>query len=137
MSSDVYSDEPWLSIRWDPEHRCVYAEFKGFANSAEFRASATKILDAIREKRAHLLISDNRGLEALGDEDQLWIRDTWTPLAVTAGVKRIGVVLAPTGLGRFVSQQIMSRIGNVEFVTRSFDSPAEAIEWIGENEKKT
>lgn len=135
MSSDVYSEEPWLSIRWDPERRCVYAEFKGFANSAEFRASTTKVIDAIRDKQAHLLISDNRRLEALSDQDQLWIRDTWTPLAVKAGLTRIAVVLAPTGLGRFASEQILSQIGNVEFATCTFDSPAEAMQWIVKEDK--
>jgi hypothetical protein len=134
MSSDVYSDEPWLSIRWDVERRCVYAEFKGFATSVEFRASTRKLIDAIRDKHATRLISDNRKLEALSDNDQLWLRDEWTPLAVKAGLKRIAVVLAPTGLGRFASENVLSQIGNIKFVTHTFDSPNEALKWIVEDD---
>jgi hypothetical protein len=134
MSSEVYSDEPWLSIRWDAERRCVYAEFKGFATSIEFRASTTNVINAIRDKHATRLISDNRRLEALSDNDQLWLRDEWTPLAVKAGLKRIAVVLAPTGLGRFASQNVLSQIGNIKFVTHTFDSPDEALTWISEDD---
>lgn len=75
----VYAVEPWLSIRWDPEHACVHAQWTGFANSAQFRDGTLKILEALRDKHAALLISDNRKLEGVVDEDQLWLRDTWVP----------------------------------------------------------
>jgi hypothetical protein len=64
LSDAVYLDEPWLSIIWDHSITCVYAKFKAFANSAEFRAGVMKILDAIRDKHAPFLISDNRTLAA-------------------------------------------------------------------------
>lgn len=92
--ADVLLDEPWLSIRWDRLHKCVHAEFKRFATSAEFRAGTTQILDAIRARGATTLVSDNRGLEGVTNLDQLWLRDSWLPLAVAAGMKRIAVVVA-------------------------------------------
>jgi hypothetical protein len=99
------SDERWLRIDWDPEHSCVYAEWKAFANSSEFRASTTKILDAIRARRADSFVSDNRRLEGIADQDQLWLRDTWVPMAVAAGVKRIAVVVPHHGLGKIASEE--------------------------------
>jgi hypothetical protein len=72
-------DERWLFIGWDRACRCAYAEFKAFANSAEFREGTAKILDVIREKHAIALVSDNRRLEGVATHDQLWIRDTWAP----------------------------------------------------------
>ena len=76
LEDEVFLDEPWLSIRWDLRRKCVYAEFKSFANSDEFRTGTMKILDVLRDRRPTLLISDNRRLEGVGDHDQLWIRDT-------------------------------------------------------------
>lgn len=131
----VYSDEPWLSISWDADHLCICAEWKGFANSAQFRASTMQILKAIRARHAHTLISDNRRLELVTSENQLWIRDTWTPAAVAAGLRRIAVVLAPRGLGRFASEQILFEIRHTSFVTRTFDTVAEATEWVAGDEK--
>ena len=129
-SGDMHSDEPWLSIRWDPEHECVYAEFRGFATSAEFRAGTTKILDAIRKRGAVALVSDNRGLEGVADEDQLWLRDAWMPMAVAVGLERIAVVLAHHGLGKTASENIVTRFGKTEFVMRTFGSPEDALEWV-------
>lgn len=134
-SRGVYLDEPWLSISWDVDHLCIRAEWKGFASSAQFRAGTMQILKAIRARHAHRLISDNRRLEVVTTENQLWIRDTWTPAAVAEGLSRIAVVLAPRGLGRFASEQILSEIRHTSFVTRTFDSLADATEWVAGEEK--
>jgi hypothetical protein len=132
---DVHLDEPWLSVHWDGEHRCVHAEFKGFANSAEFRAGTEKILDAIRVRGARALVSDNRGLEGVTQSDQLWLRDTWMPEAVAVGIGRIAVVLAHHGLGKIASEDIISRFGKTEFVTRTFDSVPDALKWVAQAER--
>ena len=128
---DIYVDEPWLSVRWDDDHRCVHLEWKGFANSAEFRAGVMRALDAIRDKHATSMVSDTRRLEVIANEDQLWIRDTWVPLAVTAGLKRSAVVMAPKGLGKLTVEEVLRQVGDRAFVTRTFDSLAEAMSWVG------
>jgi hypothetical protein len=130
---DVHLNEPWLSIHWDREHRCVHAEFKGFTNSVEFRAGTLKILDAVRNRSARGLLSDNRGLEGVGEADQLWLRDTWMPGAVKAGIRRIAVVLAHHGVGKIASEEIIGRFGKTEFVTRTFDSVPTALTWLAQD----
>src|ERR1700687_1901464 len=112
----VYAVEPWLSIRWDREHACVHAEWTGFANSAQFRDGTLKILEALRDKHAALLISDNRRLEGVVGEDQLWLRDTWVPVAVAAGLRRIGVVVARQGFGKIASNEIVGKFGKTAFL---------------------
>ena len=126
-------DDPWLSIQWDPGHQCVYAEWRGFANSREFRASLMRIVDTIRAHNSGLLVSDNRRLEGVADQDQLWIRDTWTPLAVAAGLKRIAVVVAHHGLGKIATEEILSQVGMKAFATRTFTTVSEATEWVSES----
>lgn len=133
MKDGVFADERWLSIQWDRQHNCVYVEWKGFANSREFRASLTRILEAIRERNSPSLVSDNRRLEGVANEDQLWIRDTWTPLAVSSGLKRIAVVVPHHGLGKIASEEILSQIGMAAFATRTFTTVSEATEWVSES----
>ena len=87
-------------------------------------------LDAIRDKNASSLVSDTRRLEVVANEDQLWMRDTWVPLAVAAGLKRIALVVAHHGLGKFAVQEIVSHVGPTKFVMRSFDSLPEALGWV-------
>jgi len=127
---ELFSDERWLRIQWDPEHRCIYAEWKGFANSSEFRASTTKILDAIRARGADSFVSDNRRLEGIADLDQLWLRDTWIPLAVASGVKRIAVVVPHHGLGKIASEEVLGQVEMKAFATRTFTTVSEATEWV-------
>jgi hypothetical protein len=128
----VLADEPWLSVQGDRNSRCVYAEWRGFANSAEFRASTMRILEAIRSIGASALVSDNRRLEGVMDQDQLWIRDTWTPLAVDSGLRRIAVVVPHSGLGKIASEQILTQVGMKAFSTRTFTTVSEAMEWAAE-----
>lgn len=62
-------------------------------------------------------------------EDQLWIQDTWTPLAVEAGLKRIAVIVAPSGLGKYASEEIISQFPAGTFLTCTFESLDEALAW--------
>jgi hypothetical protein len=128
--ADVFVDEPWLFMGWDHAHRCVFADWKGFCNSSELRAGMMKIIEAVRDRHAASLVSDNRKLEVVANEDQLWIRDTWTPLAVTAGLRRIAVVLARQGLGKIASEAVLGQIGKTSFATRTFVTVSEAMEWV-------
>jgi len=127
--SESYQDSRWLSLRWDAEHQCVYSEWNGFANSVELRAGMMRIIDVIRDHHATSFVSDNRKLEVVTNEDQMWIRDTWTPDAVGAGLKRIAVVLASRGLGKFASETVLNQIGKTSFATRTFATVSEAIDW--------
>jgi hypothetical protein len=128
--SETYSDDRWLSISWDDEHRCIYAFWKLFANTRELRDGGDKILVAVRSRHADALVSDNRRLAGLTTADQDWFSQTWTPKAVRAGLRRIAVVLPPQGSGRYDSEDVLGRIGNHDFVTHAFDSLPGALEWI-------
>ena len=130
---DAFEDKPWLLVRADRESRCVYAEWKGFATSIEFRAGTMRILEAIRAIGAASLISDNRRLEGVTHQDQLWIRDTWTPLAVASGLARISAVVPQRGLGKIATEQILSQVGMKAFSTRTFTTVSEAMEWVAES----
>ena len=89
-----------------------------------------RTLTAVRDKKASSLVSDTRRLEVVANEDQLWMRDTWVPLAVVAGLKRIALVVAHHGLGKFAVQEIVSYIGPTVFVMRTFDSLPEGLGWV-------
>ncbi len=91
-----------------------------------------RILDAIKERNAQSLISDNRRLEGVADQDQLWIRDSWVPEAEAAGIKRIAVLVPTRGLGKIASNEIISQMGNTVFTTRTFTTLSEATEWVSE-----
>jgi hypothetical protein len=114
----------------DREKACLYTEWKGFANSREYRAGITKVLEAVRRTHATSLVSDTRKLELVSSEDQLWIRDTWVPLVAAAGLKRVALVIARHGLGKFAVEAISAQVGPTVFVKATFESVTEAEAWL-------
>ena len=47
-------------------------------------------------------------------------------MAVTAGVERLAVVVAPRGLGKLANEAIIGKFGKTSFDTCMFDSVANA-----------
>jgi len=110
---NIYVDTPWVSVRWDIDHGCVIVEWKAFATHEEFQGALTKALEVIRERGASCLVNDARHLESMNAEDQWWIRSSWAPQAIKAGVMRIAVVVAeqvPVGFTRMVPTREVERM---------------------------
>lgn len=131
-SVDVYVDEPYLSIRWDGVHRHVYSEWKAFANSAELRSGLLKGIRAISDHKAVAYVSDARKLKVIVPEDQEWIKQTWMPRAVHAGLKRLAFVTAPTGLGKMTIEDVSGLVDENGLQSRTFDSMSAARQWVSE-----
>jgi hypothetical protein len=127
---DVYVDQPWLLMRWDPTHKCIHSEWKGFANSAEFRDGVMRGVQAIRERHATRYVSDTRKVKVVVREDQIWAYDVAAPLMAAAGLKRMAVVTAHTGLGRLTVEDVVRMVDDKVLLVRTFDSVAEAVTWV-------
>ena len=130
---DVYVDEPWLHMRWDRSHNCIISVWKGFANSAEFRAALGKGLEAIRERHALAYVSDTRKIKVIVHEDQAWANETLIPQMAAAGLKRLAMVTADAGLGKVTVEEIVKMVDNKPLLMRSFDSMQAAMRWVRES----
>lgn len=128
----LYLDEPWVSIRWDELHKCVYTEWKAFANSAEFRAALMRALDAIRDHKAVAYLSDTRNVKVVVHKDQDWVDEVWRPLLVASGLKRFALVTAASGLGKVTVEDVIDRVHNRGLLMRHFDSIDTARSWLAE-----
>lgn len=136
----VYVDERWLLMRWDSEHKCLLAEWKGFATSAEFRGALLKAVDVIRERNGAGFVTDTRKLELVSDDDQRWLMTTWPPLAIAAGLKRLAIVMAKTGLSKMAIEDMIKAgaiqaerepaAGEPAFESLTFESVTEAVHWV-------
>ncbi|HEV2028617.1 MAG TPA: hypothetical protein VGS16_08820 [Candidatus Dormibacteraeota bacterium] len=123
-------DEPWLFMQWDHERRGILAEWKAFATSEEFRGALTKAIEVIRERRAVCFVNDTRKLELITDEDQRWILQTWTPQAVAAGLQRIAIVIAHSGLSKMAVETMFKDQATARVESRTFDSLPDAMQWV-------
>lgn len=126
----IYVDQPWLLMRWDAVHEVVHSEWRAFANSAELRAGLRRGLEAIADHQAIGYLTDTRKVKVIVREDQDWIKETWLPLAVAAGLKRIAVVTATQGLGKLTVEEVVGLTDDQGLVSRTFESADAAWEWI-------
>lgn len=129
-ADDVYVDEPWVYMRWDRVHKCVHSEWRGFANSAEFRATLMKGLQAVRERHATGYVSDTRKIRVIVHEDQKWANETAIPLMAAAGLKRLAMVTSEAGLGKMTVEEIVDMVANRGLLMHKFDSLPAALSWI-------
>jgi hypothetical protein len=126
---ETYLDKPYLSIRWRGAQQILYAEWKGFATSPEFRAALTTGLRAIRERHVFGYVSDAHKAKLFLPEDEKWAMDVWLPQAVAAGLKRMAMVTAEAGLGKVIIEHVAHEIDNHGLSMRTFDSVAAATVW--------
>ena len=128
--TDVYVDEPWVLMRWDREHNCIHSEWRGFANSAEFRAVLMKGLQAVRERHATGYVSDTRKLRVIVREDQKWANETAIPLMAAAGLKRLAMVTSEAGLGKITVEEIVQMVDDKGLLMHTFASLPAALAWV-------
>ena len=125
----IYLDEPYLSIRWRGGQQILYAEWKGFATSEEFRAALLTGLRAIREHHVVGYVSDARKAKVFVAEDQKWAMTDWAPQAVAAGLQRMAMVTAESGLAKSIAEDVSKQIDHHGLSMRTFDSVGAATVW--------
>ena len=126
---EVYLDAPYLSIRWRSVPQILYAEWKGFATSAEFRAGLLTGIRAIHQRQVKGYVSDARRSKLVLPEDERWGREVWLPQAVAAGLRRMAIVTASTGLGKMAYDDAATAMDSHGLSMRTFDSVAAATTW--------
>ena len=130
----AFVDEPFLSIRWDGVHNQVLSEWRGSANSKELRSGLLRGIKVISDHRAVAYVSDARKVKVIVHDDQKWIKETWLPLAIDAGLRRIAWVTAPAGLGQATVEDVAGLVGDSGVRTGTFDSMARARDFVKEHE---
>jgi hypothetical protein len=74
LDDQIYLDAPYLSIRWRSVPQILFAEWKGFATSEEFRAALLKGVQAIREHHVVGYVSDARKAKVFVADDLSGLR---------------------------------------------------------------
>ena len=126
----IYFDERWITISWDEGLQAVVAEWKGFAESKEFRAGLEAGLDLARAKRARRWLADTRRLGPATLEDQRWASDVWFPRAVAAGVRWMALVVPQSAIARMSLRGVMTKVDGKDLSQEHFDSADAARTWL-------
>jgi hypothetical protein len=109
--------------------KILYAEWTGFATSAEFRAALMTGVRAIREHHVQGYVSDARRAKVFTPDDTQWVMSVWLPKAVEAGLKRMAMVTAEAGLGKVIIEEVVHDVDTHGLSMRKFGSVAAATTW--------
>jgi hypothetical protein len=74
-------------------------------------------------------VSDARKAKVFVPEDQKWAMTDWAPQAVAAGLKRMAMVTAETGLAKSSAEDVSKQIDQHGRSMRTFDSIGVATVW--------
>ena len=99
------------------------------ATSTEFRAALLTGLRAIRERSIAGYVSDARKARIFLTADELWARDVSLLEALSAGLKRMAMVTAESGLGKAIIEDFAKQVDRHGLAMRKFDSVAAATVW--------
>ena len=128
---DIYFSVPGVAtVRWDGEHKIVFVEWDGWANTAEFTALLDAEVTALHEHQCSRLLADCRRQRILNPADQERADREWTPRAIEAGLKRFAIVLP---LSEMAAGHLQERLGKVPpsaMQVAYFASVEEAREWL-------
>ncbi|QDA60244.1 STAS/SEC14 domain-containing protein [Hymenobacter jejuensis] len=98
---------------------------------ADTRALFTHMLRALLQRGWSRILIDQRVMLPFSSEEQTWIAQEWLPRAVQEGGYRAGaVVVSADVMTRLATAFVTTQIQNRALVYRSFETEAEATEWL-------
>ena len=129
-AGDMYLSTPYVCIHWASGGPWVVAEWKSWANSAEYRAAHEGILSAIRDHRAPRLLIDARNARVISEADQQWLNTSWIPRAVAAGRRWTAIVMPTSALVKTIVENIDKEPARSPGVAKYFGTVDEAKAWL-------
>ena len=130
-SDVVLFDRPGVAVvTWNWTSKAVCVEWQGWADSTEFAAALEAGLRALTEHRGTRWLADCRNQKAIQQPVQDWIDRDWFPRALAAGLKRMAVVIAKSGLARMNLEDVLGRVPATKLDVGYFAAVENAREWL-------
>lgn len=117
-------------MTWDEAIGAARIEWQGWANPSEFVAANDAVITALKQHRGTKSLGDCRYLKVIKQSDQDWINQEWFPNAIAAGLKRMALVVAQSGLAQMIVEDIVSRVPGTKLDVAYFATIKEATSWL-------
>ena len=130
MNPIVILEDPSYSLRFHPQDKIVHHELRAYVHGAAFRNILDKGLDAFKKFGANKWLSDDRGNNALTEEDAQWAQNDWAPRVIAAGWKFWAVVMPEKVMGQINMKRWIKEYSDRGVTVRAFIDPDEAYVWL-------
>ena len=131
LGDGVYFNHPGVAVvTWDPTIRAARIEWQGWANPTEFAAANEAITCALQEHHGSRALGDCRNMKAIQQSDQDWAAKEWLPRAISAGLTRMALVIAKSGLAQMNVENVIARVPGTKLAVGYFETVKEAADWL-------
>ncbi|NUU59929.1 hypothetical protein [Paenibacillus agri] len=121
------------TVSWNEKAKAVHVEFNTYVHSDQLRAICDKAMELQQEKGAQRMISDNRKLSVISQEDQKWISTVHNQRIQDSGIKFVAIIMPEKTLGKMSMKRVVASsvaFDDIKTVFESFESVEEAEEWL-------
>jgi hypothetical protein len=89
----ILFQQPYLTIEYNAETKCLSQHWKGYAKSEQFRAGIEKSIEICKQRKPGKLISNTKELAVITSEDTQWAATYATPIMVQQGLKYLAFIV--------------------------------------------
>jgi len=115
-----------------PEQGIVHHTMKTYCYGESFREALTRGSEAMKLHKATKWLSDDRASGPVPAEDSEWSQTNWFPQTKAAGWKYWAIVPPEKILGQLKIERISKMYSERGINRRMFQTPEEALKWLGE-----
>lgn len=129
--TETFLKSKLISIEYLPSHKCIRIEWLDYPESKEFRQGMDDLLAAmIKYNTVKILVPDGK-LGAVGEEDQQWVLEDWTPRCMKFGKSRTAIVLSADIFNQLSIESMVNQNTEIgEEDLKYFKSEEEALKWL-------
>jgi SpoIIAA-like len=131
LGDGVYFNRPGVAIvSWDARSKAAHIEWQGWADPKEFAAANDAIITALRKHHSSRTLGDCRNIRVIRQSDQDWLTRDWVPRALEAGLTRMALVIAKSGLAQMNVEDMLRRVPGTKLDVGYFATVEEATAWL-------
>lgn len=130
MMIEYYKND-CIHLFFDEENSLAIAVWNGFLSSQMYRDSMTRCLNLIHEKQVKCLLSDNRKMKAIRQQDQRWAIDEWSPKLAQTTLLKMATLQSEDIFNQMAINSIMEKAAHLfPFQNQFFSQEQAALDWL-------
>ena len=130
MDSTILQEKRDFQLSYAVDVPCVVMAWRGYHDSASFRAHNEQVLEFVAERRASKMLCDIRTFVLIGATDQEWLNASWLPRAMRAGLRTCAIVTPTFYFNRVAVRSVADRVDSTALRIEYFDSAEAARDWL-------
>jgi hypothetical protein len=127
---DNLFQENFLDIEYDGEHRCLYANWKGYQSDMSVKTGINRLIDLMIEHKVFRILNDNTNTLGIWMGVASWLIFDALPRARRAGLQSFAHVYGPSRFSRVSAEAALLLLNSTPTDIKTFEDIRSAKEWL-------